>query len=276
MPLPGNFSPAEHLQDTLRRAINKEVNEWFRDTGPDDWDPDLSSARGSLRVACTHQENDTMDMTALRMNLFYLVVRKGADLQTPVYGIPIASFQAQMKFKPQITLFFIEDPQDVDAGYAPITGEISFRLMNQTTETLSQAEAVTYANRVKTAFGSGSGFVWKKGKVMAAYTDRDRGYALQLLVRDEVEGKRVIEQILDVQQHTPDWKFLTVTKNEEPASAYPTIPPNQVILGKSRRLPRKRPIGDVRFQYAHLNIWGIANPVTLVDRTGRFSNALAN
>lgn len=276
MPLPDNFSPAEHLQDLLKKSINREVREWFIDTGPDDWDPDLSTARGSLRVGCTHLENDTMDMSLMRLLLFYLVVRKGADLQTPVYGIPVGSFQAQRKFKPQITLFFLEDPQDVDDNYPAVTGEISIRLMNQSEDTLSKAEAIAYANRVKTAFGTGNGFIWKKGKVMASYNERDKGYQLQLLVRDESEAKRIVEQVLDIQQHSPDWKFLTINKNDEPSQAYPTIPPTKVILGKSRRLPRKRPIADVRFQYAFLNLWALPNPICLVDRSGRFSNPLVS
>ena len=276
MPLPNNFSPAEHLQDISRRSINKEVLEWFRDTGPDDWDPDLTSARGSLRIACTHQENDSMTMTLQRTMLFYLVCKKAADFASPIYGIPSTEFQAKARFQPQITMFFLEDLADVDPGYSPVSGEISFRLANQTTETLSQAEAVTYANRVRTAFGSGSGFVWRKGKITASYRDESKGYRLKLYVRDEAEGKRVIEQVLDVQQHSPDWENLTFVESDQPSSAYPTIPPTQVILGKSRRLPRRRPIADVRLQYAFLHVWGIPNPVVLVDRSGKFNNALAN
>lgn len=276
MPLPNGFSPAEHLQDISRKSINKEVAEWFRDTGPDNWDPDLSSARGSLRIACTHQENDTLSMTLQRTMLFYLVCKKAADFATPVYGIPTTEFQAKARFQPQITLFFLEDLADVDAGYSPITGEISFRLTNQTSETLSQAEAVTYANRTKIAFSSGSGFVWRKGKITASYRDESRGYRLKLYVRDEAEGKRIIEQVLDVQQHTPEWENLTLIQNDQPAQAYPTLPPNQLIMGKNRRLPRKRPIGDVRFQYAFLHVWGVTNPIVLVDRSGRFNSALAN
>lgn len=276
MPLPQNFSPAEHLQDLLKVTINREVRDWFGDVGSDDWDPDLSTARGSLRVGCTHLEGDSMDMSLMRLMLFYMVCRKGADLQGAVYGIPIGTFQSQRKYRPQITLYFLEDPQDVDENFPPVTGEISFRLMAEDENSLTMAEANSYANRVRTAFGSGNGFVWRKGKTMASYTDWNRGYQLQLLVRDEAEAKRVIEQVLDVQQHTPDWKFLNIGKNEEPSQAFPTLPPNQVILGKSRRLPRKRPIADVRFQYASLDVWGIPTPIILVDRSGRFSNPLAS
>jgi hypothetical protein len=274
MTLPSNFSPAEHLQDLCRRTINQEVREWFKDLGTDQWDPDISVPRGSLRVACTHQENDTLPITVLRSILFYMVCKKAADLQQPIYGIPIGTYQELRKFKPQVMLYFLEDAADVDAEFAPVTAEVSFRLMNETEESLSMADLTTLGNKIKTAFATGSGFVWRKGKVQASYSDPPRGYHLRLLCRDEAEAKRVIEQVLDIQSHTPDWQFLNVSKNEQPTDAYPTLPDRKTILGKSRRMPRKRPIANVRFQYAVLNVWGIPNPICLVDRSGHFANPI--
>lgn len=276
MPLPENFSPPEFLQDITRRVINQEVREWFRDVGPDDWDPDISTARGALRVGCTHLENDSHLMTVHRLLLFYLAVRKAQDLQASIYGIPSTAFQARRKFKPQIQLYFREDLNDVDAGYSPLEGEISFRIMGEEYDTLSRAEALNYANRIKTLFAIGPGFVWRKGKVMCTYTDWNRGYQLQLLCRDKAEGKRVVEQVLDIQQHTPDWKKFNVSENDEPSQAYPTIPPLEVIMGESVRMPRSRPIGDVRFRNAVLIIHGKPNPLALIDTEQRYSNPLAS
>jgi len=271
MPLPDNFSPAEHLQDVTLKVQNRLVKEEFSDLGDETWDADITTSRGSLRVACTHLDTDSIDMTLVRLWLFYGCLRKAKDFHPHIYGIPVTSFKELRKYKPQISLFFLEDHNDIEPGYSPITGEISFRLMNQESNSLSMSEVTNYANRIKTQFATASGFIWKKGKEMVSYTDWKKGYQLQLLCRDKAEGRRVIEQVLDIQAHTPDWKNMNKSGNEEPASAYPTIPPTEIILGKPRRLPRRRPIADVRFQYALLDLHELPNPICLVDRSHTFN-----
>lgn len=111
---------------------------------------------------------------------------------------------------------------------------------------------------------------------MCSYTDWNRGYQLQLLCRDKGEGKRVVEQVLDIQQHSPDWKNFNASENDEPAQAYPTLPGREFILGKSERMPRKRPIADVRFRHAVMHIYGRPNPVVLVDTEQRYAAPLVS
>lgn len=276
MALPNNFSPWEHLQDTWRRVHNRRVREHFSDLAgvDDDWDAEIESPRGSLRVACTMLDSDSASMVNLRTLLFWLVLGQASALQTPIYGIPIPSYQEARKFRPQIQLYFQEDVNNIDEGYSPVTGEITFRLMSQSPETLTEAELQNYANRIRSGFATGAGFQWQKGKVMCTYTDNSKGYKLQLLCRNKSEARRIIEQVLDIQNHTPDWKLLNVSENEEPASRYPTIPPNQRILNKTRRSPRQRPTATVRFKYASMHIHGLPLPIVLVDRSGIFRNPI--
>ncbi len=266
MPLPEGFSAWEHLQDTWRHVHNRRVREHFSDLDPEDLD--INSPRGALKVACTLDDGDTSDMTILRSFLFWVVLGEAAALQTPVYGVPITGFQEARKFKPQIQLYFQEDNQDVEHGYAPVTAEISFRLMNEREDTITESDARTYANRIETQFGSAGGWTWRKGKLLCAYTDRTRGYSLQILAYNEAEARQVIERVLDIQNHTPDWKYLNVKANQNPTERYPTIPPTERIYGQQRRTPRQRPVATVRFKYASLHVWGLPNPVTLVDLTG--------
>lgn len=274
MTLPDNFSPWEHLQSVLLRAHNPLVREEFRDVGGDDWDPDITVPRGSLRVACTLRDDDSALMTLIRLHLFYYTLRKASDLQAPIYGIPVAGFQEARKFRPQIQLHFQEDAQDVEQGYAPVTGEISFRLMRDDAESLSMAEVRNYAQKVRTNFATGNGFVWQKGRVMASYEDRERGYGLRLLVRSKAEARRVIEQVLDIQGHAPNWERLNISESEDPAGRFPIVPGTDMILGQSRRRPRQRPIASVRFQAAYLHIHGMPNAVVLIDLTGRRRNPI--
>lgn len=269
MPLPDNTW--EHLQSTLIKTQNRIVREEFSDVNEDD---DIVLPRANLKVASLHLDSDNALVSILRLWLFYIIIGKAKDLQPAIYGIPITDFQEYRRFKPQIFLYFLEDQDDVEQGYARVAGEIKFRLMNQTAETLSEAELRSYANKVKTNFGAANGFVWKKGKLLASYADPKRGYKMQLLCRNESEAKKVVEQVLDIQSHTPDWKYLNVSQNQETSSAYPTIPPTDFILGRSRRLPRKRPIADARFQWAVAHIWGLPNPVVLYDRVFRYKAPL--
>ncbi|NJL61818.1 MAG: hypothetical protein HC903_08290 [Methylacidiphilales bacterium] len=256
----------ELFQNFCRLQVNKEVRKFFIGTIAEN---DLSTPRGLAKNICLHKDVDSMDLTIGRLIAYYFVC--GGFEGTPIYGIPTTAFQEQRKFKPQIQLYFQEDHNDVDAGYSPITGEISFRLMNQESTTLSNSEVTTYANKVKTAFAQPS-FVWKKGKELYSYTDWDKGYQLQLLCRNETEAKRVVEQVLDIQSHSPNWERLRKNEAVDAASSYPTVPGTQTILGKSRKKPRRRPIADVRFQYALLHVHGLSRAITLVDRSGIFAN----
>ncbi|MFG6105225.1 hypothetical protein U2F10_23410 [Leptothoe sp. EHU-05/26/07-4] len=76
------------------------------------------------------------------------------------------------------------------------------------------------------------------------------------------------EAVLDIQNDTPEWSYFNEKVNAEPAAAFPTIPDIDQAYGKSRRQPRRRPVADVRFQYASLEVLGVPNPIILVDRTG--------
>lgn len=272
MAVPPELSEWENLQSSLIRVQNLIVREEFSDA----LDNDISTPRSQLKRACTHQDDDSAIMSLIRLDFFYIVLRKAQDYHPAIYGMPTTSFQEVRKFLPQIQLYFLEDLEDVAEGYKRVSGEISFRLMNQTAETLSEAELRTYGTKVKSSFGAANGFVWKKGKVQASYFDSKRGYRLKIHCRSESEGKRVIEQALDIQSHTPDWKNLNISQNDEVSQAFPTIPPTDLILGKTRRLPRKRPIADVRFQYAVSHIYGLPNPVVLYDRVYKFRKALVS
>lgn len=270
MPLPEEFSPAEHLQDLLKRAVNHEVADWFRDLG-ETWEPDVSTARSSLRVGCTHVEDDSMDMTIQRLLLFYMVCKKGSDLHPSLYSLPVETYQASRLFKPQIVLQFYEDLINVDPEYSPVEGRISFRL-DEPANLLTQNDLERYAQRIVLNFPEA--YEWKKGKTMCSYTDKEKGYQLQILARNETEGREVIGKVLSIKSDTVDLSKLNVNENQNPTEAYPTIPDRELILGKSRRMPRKRPIADVKLRIAICHIHGLTNPIVLLDRAGRYLNPI--
>jgi hypothetical protein len=274
MALPTNFSPAEHLQDTVLLIQNKIVKAEFKDVGDDTWVHDITAPRASLRVACTHLDEDSVDMTLIRLWLFYGILRKCQDFHPAIFGIPATSFQETTRYHPQIHLYFEEKVTEADPHYKPLRSQVSLRLMNETTETLTKVEATVIANKIKTLFHTGTPFFWKRGKDLFSYIDQAKGYYFQILAFDVTNAKKVIEQVLDIRGHTPDWKLLNLKTNSEPAVSYPTVPPTKTIMGKPYKQPRRRPVGTVRFTYAVLHLHGKPNPVVLVDPDRRYTESL--
>jgi hypothetical protein len=274
MTLPDNFSPAEHLQDVVMITQNKIVRAEFNDVGDDTWVSDITTPRGSLRVACTHLDADSIDMTLIRLWLFYGILRKCQDFHPAIFGIPAIEFQDLTKYHPQIHLYFEEKYAEADVGYKPLRSQISLRLMNETTSTLTSSEALIIANKIKTLFHSGSPFFWKRGKELFSYIDQQNGYFFQLKAFDITNAKKVIEQVLDIRGHSPDWKLLNTKVNAEPSASYPTVPSSKTILGKSYKQPRIRPVGTVHFTHAVLHLWGKPNPVILYDPDKRYPESL--
>lgn len=271
-------SPVEHLQSTLRKYYNREVREWFNDVDLDDLD--INVPRQSMALACKHRDEDSFIVTISRQVFFeslknrFLGRLNGAgddEVGTTRYRTKV-----RRKHRPQITLIFIEDWQDVEAGYTPVRGRLSFRLMDYDPSTITPQNILPFAQRIKATFALGNGFVWKKGKEMFSYSDWDKGYQLQLLCRNESEARRVIGSVLDIQNDMPDWTNFNICTNGQPSESYPIVPDRERIFGETRREPRARPIADVRFQYADLSVSGLANPVLLVDRSGVFTNPLVS
>lgn len=269
MPLPNDFSPWEHLQNTLRLAHNQQVRREFDDIEVDD---DISTPRGSLKVASLIDDRDTAPMTLLRMFLYHVII-KGYGMPE-IYAVPFTDINESVRYSPKVFLNFAQNYRDVDADERAVEGQISIRLRNETATTLTQANVNALAQKIRTLFGSANGFEWRKGKAMLTYTEPEKGYFMQLLVRDQAEGRRIVEQVLDIQNDTPDWKFSNYKENLEPTAAFPTNPPNKTIIGKSRKQYRRRPLVTVRFRSAQLHVQGLPNPIVLYDKTGLYKRAI--
>lgn len=267
MTVPKNYW--SHFLSVISQIQNRIVKEDFRDVGDNNWEPDIRTDRGSLRVACTVRVGDSAQMVLLRLVLYYIVLRKAQDMQIPIYGIPTGALQAQRKFRPQVHLYFSQDSLKVLKGDDPITGTISWRIMDETSETMSRSKLEFIANKIKSEFGGGDGFTWKKGREMVTYSDWDKGLQLQILSKTTADGERVIRKVLDVIGTPFKPKRMNVNKNQAESERYPTTPERENILGSTVELPRERPVVDVRFRYATLNLHGLKRPIHLYDKTLR-------
>ncbi|MEG4133244.1 hypothetical protein QUA41_30595 [Microcoleus sp. Pol11C1] len=176
--------------------------------------------------------------------------------------------EVKRKGKPQLYIYFTEDEQDVEIGYKPIRSQISMRLMDETESTLTRANLNQYTTRIQSIFGQQGGKIWKRGKDMASYGDWNAGYQLQLLVRSKADGEELIKQFLAIQNVPFVKKKYFYNENQDPVNAYPTIPGEEIILGKAVKKARNRPIAEIRFQSAWISLPSIRKPIYLIDASG--------
>lgn len=261
-------SPWEHLQNVLMLIFNREVRKEFKDVSAEN---DIGSARASLKTACTILDNDTAMMCIIRMMLFYFTVRRARDMQGAIYGIPKLNFDESVKYHPQVRLYFNQRGDTVTPEYSRVQGEIEFRVMGATNETMTEAKARQLAIKIKTEFTDGTGdgakgYKWDKGSTNYQYLDKQLGYDLRLLCINEAMARQLIERVLRIQNHSPDWNNLIV---HDPKRQSSKTSKTRRIYGKLRKLPRYRPQETVYFRYAELKIHGLNDDITLVDLTDR-------
>jgi hypothetical protein len=258
MPLPANFNEIENLQDLIRLEHNKAVKAWFKNQD----DNDVSTPKSRLKHSCLIKDSDSQLTSISRMWLFEVIVGRAQSIQAPIYGIPVVEHQRNVEFKPQVKLYFRERlPPTATDRTNPATGEITFRLMDESGATYTRAKAERMARDIKREFASPNIFVWEKGIYYYYYRDFERGYDLRLLVKSKSEGERVAKAVLGIQGHPFSDDNSDFTENTR---AYPMNPGNQTIYGQSVPKPVKRPRADVRFRYAQLLIHGRLKVINLV------------
>lgn len=269
MPLPNNFSEWENLQDLVRKDHNRDVQDYFKNQ-PDN---DISTPKSRLKHTCLIKDEDTAVMTLMRMFYFQINVGKAQSIQAPIYGIPVQELQRDVKFKPQIKLFFKEDfDKDVHDGTVPLSeGEITFRLVNETSDTISRTKAESLAKKIRDEVTKPV-LVWSKGWYKCTYLDRDLGYDFRLLVKSKAEGERVIKEVLKIQNHSFDLDYFQFIDHDR---NYPINPGTHKVYGRTVKKNRQRPRVDVKFRYAQLLIWGQQNAINLVAYRGsRFRSVI--
>ncbi len=185
------------------------------------------------------------------------------------YSIPPA-YKPKRANKASITLHFKESKSlYIKAGRNyPYRGETSFRLMDVDPKTITETMLQSATRKIIDLFAKPP-FQWHKGKEMSSYTDWNNGYQLQLLVKDYAEGRRMIEQILDIRGKSPDWEFMNHEKSAAPQEAYRDTPKHVTILGKSVEQAIERPLVTVQFDYADIYIPGLRKPIILCDLSGK-------
>lgn len=274
MPEPDNFTPTEQLQDINKKIANKIVREYFKDITNLESDLDLTTSRQALLKACLHREDDSLMLTVARNQLFTQYTSYTRDSYPLFTGDLLNELSEENAYKPKITLFFKEDDDDVDPDYQPVRMEVSWRLVDETSSSISKAELTTIANKIKTNFASGNGYVFKKGRKIVSYRQKSKGYEFLIRARTLADGKNLIRDILSMNGDPLESGLLKISEVDDETDAFPYNPGTQTILGKKHPKVRKRPLVNVRFRYAYASIYGVKRPIYLYSRTHAIPDAL--
>ncbi len=263
--LPDDFDPWEHLQGQYLVEFNRRVRQYFSEHDAD-WKPNIGDKRSSMRVACTILDTDSYTMMALRMSFFFdLLGYNRKDLL--VYHGSRENIEPPVKGHPKVRLYFSQDSGSVPKGYSKVDAELSFRLMNETQATFTPENAHTLALKVKSQFiTSGQGVVFTKGKDIYAYKDVTKGYRLQVYCTTENDAKDIIRRALECQDVVFKEDNLTIHKPQKNSNPKPG---KHLVYGKQRDLKQYRPIANVRFRYAVVEVPGLTKEIVLMDTTGR-------
>jgi hypothetical protein len=269
--LPENFNSFEHLQSVYRKQFNKQVLNYFKDIG-DEWEPEVNTSRGSLRVACTMTDDDNALMMELRHKLLYDVLGYGRSGLAVYYGsrdgqdVPVTGC-------PRIYFYFSQDADAVPKGEIRIDAEYSFRLTSETQSTITPTEAKRLATEIKTLFVSArQGIVLTKGKNQYLYFHKEKGYRLRIYGNTENDAVDVIKKLLQLTNTPYDSDRLTVAT---PKRSNVATPETHIVYGVTKKKKKFRPIANVRFRYAYMQIPGKKEPVFLVDTTYRYNGLVA-
>jgi hypothetical protein len=182
-----------------------------------------------------------------------------------LYTIPVTTFQDHYRFAPHIKLYFSQLTKETQNNLPPVTGEISYKIIGETEETFTPTNARARAEKIRQLFANPELFIWQKGKIIVSYLDKNQGYDFRLRVKNETEARKIIIQVMSIENKSPRWELLNL---HESRAIFPEIPATKRIYGEQHRLPRRRPLEDIRFRYAELHLWGRPKPITLVDTLG--------
>lgn len=250
MSLPPNFSAVEHLQDGIRKTVNKEVIEWFRDVKDDN----LETPRGTLKRMCTHMEDDTADVTQMKIIFFYMVC--GAMPGMKGWLAPERAVMS-VEGQPQVILNFVETEQSVKARKVKKrhTMRCSFRLMTEQFESTSdKAKIERLEMLIKQQFPLS--YKHQCGQTNFTYIDKPKGFQLRIAAFTESDAKTLAKKLIQCsidggvtfeEQH---WSKAS-TKGKATGAT-------KRVLGKPIKLNEKRPSAIVTLRQADLFIpgWG--------------------
>lgn len=257
-----NLMPARdwaQLRKILRNgdSFNREVFDWFKDA-------DNNDIRKSLRDDLLIGAKDSIPIAQIKIRAFREIIQK-THLKPDIIGMPKTDADADVTYRPEVTLFFKQNKESVPRGKTAKPARISYRLMNQTSSSLSIAELKNLGRDIYNDFAKPTPYRFNKGKIIAWYIKAEEGLHLQVYCHDENIGETVIKKVISHRSFTFDndiYKFTKPSRNSD------STPGNITILGESRQKVVWRPTVFVEFDHASINLHGDSQIRVLCDLSG--------
>ncbi|MBH8575782.1 hypothetical protein I8752_22815 [Nostocaceae cyanobacterium CENA369] len=241
-------------------SYNAEVNTYFGDTSAD-------AGRDAAKNLCLITPTDSMQIAAQRQSFFYHQVLKIQD-KPIIIGQPKTIFDSEVMYHPEVSIELRQDFASVPRGRQAKDARFGWRLMNETSESLTLEKINNIASLVYQHFFSNNNvFNFNKGKVIGWYTSPVDGLHLQLYCLDVEEAERVAKYV--VQSINKTWND-NIFKTTTPKRNNLITPPQITILGKQQDAPVWRPNINVRAYKAYMTVWGTENKV--YELVGRLAN----
>lgn len=189
------------------------------------------------------------------------------------------SFEHSNKGLPLVRLYFEEDLLDIPklpngSLDTPLKGRCTFRLTNLTDDPsssinkISKADVKQLAEKIKSIFGSGNGYVWQKGRKIIAYNRPDQGFKrTYYFCKTHSDGIELLTNLLALTDQTLDRRRLNKNEVDDEVGRFPVNPSPISVLGELTEQREERRIGNVRFKWAELELAKKPQPVLLVDGT---------
>jgi hypothetical protein len=252
----------EIVQSFIRKYINKAIKEHFNDTPGDD-ENSLSKAapRSAIKLVCLHKDTDPITLTAIRL-LIWWVEAKGL-IDEYIYGIPVSQFQETVQHLPQIKLFWREKTKDAERNNRyPARARYTIRFKGAYQ---SQADIKSLATKIDRIFNSPTPHKFTKGREKYSYRDKEKGYEFIITAQNELEAKKVINVLLEIQSDNPlKEEYLTKSTTERNW----TERNRKTVAGQTILSPKQRPIAEVHFTHAELSVHGLSRDIRLVNNLG--------
>jgi hypothetical protein len=173
---------------------------------------------------------------------------------------------------PYLKLMFIQPYEDKNAGQRNLLkGEKMIRCVGFTdddrisslglADKVQPGDARGWADSIATHF---AGYRWKKGKGCLSYSGmvaRYQGLETYAYTTTQAEGKRLFATLLKIFDKKPDETGFHWSEATSPTLKFPKNPGETTVLGKNVKRDEKRPIVDVVFDRATLEL-----PVTGVSK----------
>jgi hypothetical protein len=263
----GRFILTDKAWPRLRKILrtgdsyNREVYEWFKDAN------DIPN-RKTLRDYLLITAKDSRTTAMAKMQFFREQVQKTHLRGGYFVGTPKSDFDESVIYKPEVTLYFQQNKESVPKGKTAKNARISYRLMNETSSSLTKTELKNLAKKIYDDFATPI-YRFNKGKVISWYVSPSEGLHLQIYGHTEEIGETVIKKVLSHRNLTFD---NNIFKSTTPKRNSDSTPGTVNILGEPREKPVWRPTVFVEFEHASINLHNDNVIRILCDVSGLYPN----